>query len=164
MYITFDEYSELYDTIDEKLFNRLAFDASRMMDFQTTGIDGVRKLREAFPQNEDDVRAVKHCAAKVVNLLHQIHEAEVSSTAARGYEATEQGVRGKIITSVSAGNESISYSAKSSAETVVDKAVSDIAFRDSLVAGLIWKGLSGVSDANGVGLLYMGKYPGRCRC
>jgi hypothetical protein len=45
--------------------------------------------------------------------------------------------------------------------SVIDKAVADKSVRNKLVADTIRGGLSGVKDANGVNLLYMGKYPGR---
>ena len=38
MYITQEEYTQMYDDMDEKLFNRLYFDACRVMDIHTTGI------------------------------------------------------------------------------------------------------------------------------
>ena len=100
MYITLEEYTQLYENIEEKLFNRLCFDACRVMDIYTTGIDNVKKLKLYFPTDEDDVTAVKHCAAKLVNLLMQIHKAEES--AAGAYESAEMGIRGKYISSITA--------------------------------------------------------------
>lgn len=158
MYITFSEYSELYDPIDGKLFNRLSYEAGRLMDNHTTGIDGVKKLKVAMPVDSDAMEAVKRCAAAVTNLLYRINEAESAS----GYELSDQGRRGKVITHVTAGNESISYS--SGASTDVDKAVLDLPTRDSLIKATIREYLSGVTDANGVNLLFMGYYPRRCLC
>lgn len=164
MYITFEEYSQLYDPMDEKLFNRLAFDACRVMDIHTTGIDNVKKLKNYSPTDEDDAAAVKRCAAKLVNFLHQVHQAELSALESRGYESTEQGMRGKVISSVSAGNESISYVTGNSSATAIDAAVKDKTVRDSLIGNIVWEYLSGVEDANGVNLLFMGKYPRRAKC
>lgn len=158
MYITLEEYSQLYDTMDEKAFKRLCFDACRVMDIHTTGADNVKKLRVFFPTDEYDAAAVKNCAAKIINILKQIQLAEESSAAS--YEESEMGIRGKYITSISAGNESITYSAASGGSTAVDKAVMDRSQRDKLLADMVREGLSGVSDANGVSLLYMGRYPG----
>lgn len=161
MYITFDQFTTLYDPIDEKLFNRLAFDACRMIDNHTTGIDGVRKLQVAFPTDEYAVAAVMHCAGNIVNLLHQIHEAEQTAAVARGYTETAQGLQRKIISRIEAGNEAISYSETKLSNSSVDAAVADKSVRDALITSTIKEYLSGVTDANGVNLLYMGPYPRR---
>ena len=162
MYITFDDYKQLYDPIEERVFNLLVYDACRMMDIHTTGIDNVKKLQVYFPADEYAVQAVRRCAAKLVNFLNQVREAEMAASIGRGYEATEQGVRGKVITSVTAGNESISYSTGGGSDlTSAELAVKDKTVRDKLVAGIIWESLSGIEDANGVNLLFMGRYPRR---
>lgn len=158
MYITYSEYTDLYDPLDEKLFNRLAFDACRYIDRHTTGVDGVKKLKTAFPTDEDSAISVRHCAAKLVNLLLQIQEAENSASVGRGYTQTENGLQGKVVSSVSAGNESVSFSTGSQA-TAIDTAISDLPARDNLISRTIREYLSGVTDANGVNLLFMGVYP-----
>ena len=164
MYITLEFYTQLYDTIDEKVFNRLCFDACRVMDIHTTGIDNVKKLKHFFPTDSDAVSAVQHCAAKLTNLLVQIHEAEAASAVGRGYTETAQGLQRKIISRVESGNEAISYSEVKNTDSTIDAAVADKTVRDKLLADTIWEYLSGVEDANGVNLLFMGKYPRRCLC
>lgn len=159
MYITFEEYTQMYDAIDEKVFNRLCFDACRVMDVHTTGIDNVKKLKQFFPEDEDSAQSVKHCAAKLVNLMDQIREAEVIAAIGRGYTETEQGFQRRIISRVESGNEAISYSEAKGSSTTIDAAVADKKVRDKMMAEIIWEGLSGVEDANGVNLLYMGRYP-----
>lgn len=134
-------------------FNRFSVEATRKLDYYTTGADGVKKLRHAFPVDADDARAVKLCGCKMVHLMAQMEFAEKSL----GYEATENGIRGKIISSVSAGNESISYTVGNA--TMIDKALSDPAVKNRLFRDTIREYLSGVTDANGVNLLYMGVYP-----
>lgn len=159
-YITFGEYSALYDPMEESLFNRLAFDAFRIMDIHTTGIDNIKKLKTYFPTDEDDAEAVKHCAAKLIYTLNQINQAEVTALESRGYESTDQGMRGKVISSMSSGSESISYTTGGNASaTVYDAAAKDKTARDKLLAEIVWEYLSGIPDANGVGLLFMGMYP-----
>lgn len=162
MYITFNEYCELYEPIEEKAFNRLAFEACRAMDDHTTGVDGVKKLKIAFPTDEDSKEAVSRCAAKILNLLHQIQEAEAAASAARGYTETEQGLQRKIISRVESGNEAISYSETKLANSTIDAAVADRSVRDELISSVVREHLSGIADANGVSLLYMGRYPVRC--
>lgn len=160
-YIRQDYYKGIYGEIPEADFARYSWEACRKLDALTTGIDGVKKLKIAFPTDEDDAEIVKRCACQLVSLLAQIDAAEKEAAAVRGYEATDQGLRGKVISSVSAGNESISYSVKASAETDIDKAVTDPVFREKLLADTVKDYLSGVTDANGVNLLYMGAYPRR---
>ena len=159
MYLTFDEYTALYSPIEETVFNRLAYDACRCIDRYTTGIDGVKKLKTAFPMDEDFAQAVKYCTAKIINTLFQIQEAEESASMGRGYTKTENGLQGKVVSSVSAGNESISFSSANAGASVIDKAVSDLPTRESLIKSIVREYLSGVQDANGVNLLYMGVYP-----
>lgn len=159
MYITYSEYTALYGTIEDKVFELLAFDACRYLDRLTTGADGVKKLKVAFPTDEDDSTAVKRCTAEIVNLLSQIREAELSASAGRGYAQTDNGLQGKVISSISAGNESISFFSTGSAKTVIDNAVADPTAKDQLIYDTVRRYLSGVADANGVNLLYMGRYP-----
>ena len=158
MYISYEEYKTLYDDIEEKLFNRLAYDACREIDRLTAGADGVKKLRAYFPSDADAVDAVKRCAAHVTNFLAQIHEAEKSASMGRGLTQTANGLQGKIISSVSAGNESISYST-GAGKTAVDVAVADPETKENMIRNVVRKYLSGVADANGVNLLYLGRYP-----
>lgn len=66
----------------------------------------------------------------------------------------------KIVTSVSSGSESISYAAAGSAarNTLVDTVLTDKTAQNRLFSDTIRDYLSGVQDANGVNLLFMGKY------
>lgn len=161
MYITYEEYLKwFYQLLDVVVFNRLAHEASRVMDKYTTGIDGVRKLRDHFPTDEADAEAVKFTASQLVDFLHQCHEAEQTAATGRGYTETDNGIRGKVISSVSAGNESISYTTGSTTTaTVVDEAVKDKSTKDKILFQMVRDGLTGVADCNGVNLLYLGVYP-----
>lgn len=164
MYITFEEYNQLYDQMDEKLFNNLAFDACRVMDIHTTGIDNVAKLRQYSPTDEYDIMVVKRCAAIIIHLMKQIQEAEAAAAISRGYTETEQGLQRRIISRVESGNEAISYSDAKLSNTYIDEAVSDKSVRDKLFADTVLEYLNGVRDRNGVNLLYMGSYPRRRSC
>lgn len=157
MYITYNEYTALYDPIEEKVFNLLAYDACRHIDRHTTGIDGVKKLKIAFPTDEDSAEAVKRCAARITNLLVQLMEAEKSASMGRGYAEADNVLRGKVISSISSGSESISYSMTK--DTSIDKAAADQGEASKLICATIRDYLSGVTDANGINLLYMGRYP-----
>lgn len=164
MYVSLEDYKTLYDAIDERTFNNLSYEACRVMDVHTTGIDNVKKLKRFFPTDDDSAEAVKRCAAKLVNTLYQIQQAEVSAAMGRGYTQTEQGLRRQIISRVEAGNEAISYSETKNTNTEIDAAVADRTARDKLLAGIVWDYLRGIEDANGVNLLYMGMYPRRYLC
>ena len=158
-YIRIDFYKNLFDEIPESDFNRLSWEACRLLDIHTTGLDGVKKLKTAFPTDEDDAEAVKMCACKVVNILYQIQQAEAVAAQASGYTVTEQGLQRKIISRIEAGNEAISFSETKNTSTAIDSAVADKTVRDNLISNTIREYLSGVADANGVNLLYMGRYP-----
>ena len=158
-YIRIDYYKGIYGDISEPEFSNLAWEASRILDVHTTGIDNVKKLKSYFPTDEDDAELVKRCTAKLVHFLHQVQTAELAAMESRGYESTEQGMRGKVISSVSAGNESITYANGISVSTDIDAAVKNKTTRDRMSAEIVWEYLAGVTDDNGVNLLYMGRYP-----
>lgn len=161
-YIRKDYYEGLYGTIPDADFTRLSWEACRYVDIHTTGIDNVKKLKLYFPTDEDNAEAVKRCVSSIVHFLHQVSQAEIASLSASGFEATEQGMRGKVISSVSSGNESISYATGSTSQaTAIDAAVKDKTVRESMIGNIVWEYLSGVEDANGVNLLFMGRYPRR---
>lgn len=153
-YVDFPYYVGLYGDIPSAAFNRLVWDAEQAIDNATTGVDGARKLRIAFPTDKNDTERVKRCVCKLVNLMYRVENAEQSASRV----ATDNGLRGGIISSVSAGNESISYA--TGGATMVEKAVSDRSVLDRSMRDTIRECLSGVPDANGVNLLYMGAYPG----
>lgn len=154
-YVTFVYFNGLYpDNVTEAEFSSLEWAARRIVDAHTTGIDNVRKLRTAFPVDEDDAEAVKRCMCRLIKLLHDIEAAEKS----RGLVQREDGtVTSGVVSSVSSGAESISYAA--SGGTAIDAAVGDISTRNRLLSQTVRQMLSGVADANGVNLLYMGRYP-----
>lgn len=164
-YIDYEYYKSLYGerAISEADFNRLSWDAYRKLDIATTGVDNVKKLKVAFPTNEDDAESVKRCICKLIEVAKSIEQAEETARNAQGYITRSDGaLQGKVVSSVSAGNESISYSAGSNSTiTVLDAAVADIEVRERLYKDTITEYLSGIADANGVNLLYMGRYP--CR-
>lgn len=159
MYITIEEYAALYGDIDAAVFNRLSFHACRTIDRYTTGYDNVKKLKVAFPTDADAAEAVRQCAAALVNFLFQIHEAEQSASMGRGFVETESGLQGKVVSSVTSGAESVSYTSIQHQKSVIDSAVADFAVRDKIMRDTVREYLAGVTDANGVNLLYMGVYP-----
>lgn len=140
-YVEFDFFHKLHNEISEEEFTALEWDARRVLDTHTTGVDNVKKLRIAYPTNEEDAEAVKRCMCKVIKLMHDINVAEATG----------------VISSVSSGSETISYAANCG--TVIGAAVADLDERNRLFSKTVRDALSGVADANGVCLLYMGRYP-----
>lgn len=157
MYVEYEFYTSLYgaDAIKEAEFNRLSWEACKKVDYHTTGVDGLKKLKHFFPVYEEDAEAVKRCVCKLIDTMQKMQIAENAS----GYVTREDGtIQGKLVSSVSAGNESISYSVGKNA---INIAASDSAAREKLYMDIITEYLSGVTDSNGVNLLYMGVYPRR---
>ena len=147
-YITKNRYVELYGDIDSFEFERLSFDASRLMDKMTTGIDNVKKLKTAMPTDEDDAEAVMMCCAKLISLMQTIEAMD-------GAVIREDGtVISKTVSSISSGSESMSFGSNS-----ISAAASDPTARKALLADTVRAYLGGLTDSNGVNLLYMGRYP-----
>lgn len=161
MYVDYEFYNGLYgnEGVDATVFNRLSWEACKKVDFHTTGVDGVKKLKHFFPVDEEDAESVKRCVCKLINIMHQIAQAEEEERNAQGYVVKEDGtIQGKVISSVSSGSESVNYSIGKIA-TQVSKAVSDASEREKIYRDIVKEYLSGVTDSNGVSLLYMGEYP-----
>ena len=157
MYATLETYTSLYGEITETEFNRFGLEADRVMDMYTTGIDNVKKLKIAFPAAEDS--NIQACACAIINVLKQISDVETSQASARGYTEGINGLQGKVVSSQSAGNESVSYGTAERDLTAIDKAVGDTQQRNKLIMDIVKHWLSGITDANGVNLFYMGPYP-----
>ena len=163
-YIDYEYYKSLFGekTIPEADFNRLVWDSCKKIDNATTGVDNVKKLKIAFPTDEDDAEAVKRCVCELLSITYKIEQAETRVEASQGYITLEDGtVMSKQVASKSAGNESISYvtSSNTGTATLIDKCLADKEAQKQLYSDTIRDYLSGVADANGVSLLYMGMYP-----
>ena len=143
---------------EERLFNRLSWEACRRIDTLT-----LNKLKFAFPTDEKDAETVKRCICKLIDIAAQIEAANKRVSEGQGYTTDESGVlRGKVVSSVSSGSESISYTAKAEAgSTLIDVVLSDKSAQDRLYRDTVREYLAFVSDANGVNLLFAGPYPGK---
>ena len=160
-YVTYDYYKSIYgeDSMPETDFNRLSWEACRKVDTLT-----LNKLKFAFPTNEDDAEAVRRCVCKLIEIAGQIEAANKRVTEGQGYITDESGaLRGKVVSSVSSGSESISYTAKAEGgSTLIDAVLSDKAAQERLYRDTVREYLSLVPDSNGVNLLYAGiPYPRR---
>ena len=163
-YVDYEYYKNLYGkkAMEQSDFERIGWDAEREIDKATSGVDNVRKLKVAFPVNEEDAEAVKRCVCALVEFLKQIEDAERNANSVGQYtERADGSLQGKVVGSVSAGNESISYAVGKSADTAISNAIKDLQSRDMAVYQFITSRLIGVSDANRVSLLFGGRYPYR---
>lgn len=154
-FITKEVYDSLYGEISGTEFDHLSFKANRILAEHTTGVDGFEKLIHATPTDEDTLTALKYCAAEIINTLHQIATIEKAGAMVSRADGT---MAPAVVASVSSGSESITYSTNGSS-TAVSAAVSDFKARTALFSGILRNYLSGMKDANGVNLLYMGAYP-----
>lgn len=157
-YVDYDFYKNLYgeNAMPQSDFDRLSWEAQKRIDNLTFG-----KLKFAFPTDEYDAEAVKRCACKLVEIAYEIDSTNKRVNDGKGYVEDENGIHSKVISSVSSGSESISYTAKTeSGSTIIDAVLSDKAAQDKLYADTVKEYLAGVPDANGVNLLYAGiPYP-----
>lgn len=145
MYVDYEFYKTLYGTtVDETVFNRLIWNAEKLVKNAVTGVDGRCKLDFAFPDVAYDAEAVKRCECALVDIMAKIEKAE---TEAEG---------NKTVKSVSAGNESISYDTGSG---LIGKVLSNKSAQARLYADTINEYLRCTKDKNGVNLLFGGAYP-----
>lgn len=162
MYVDYEYYKSLYGekALAEADFRRLLWDAEREIDKATSGVDGVRKLQVAFPTNDYDAEAVKRCVVELVSFLYKLEEAENNANSVGQYtERADGSLQGKVVSAVSAGNESISYAVGKSSNTAISTAIQSVKDRDLVVYEFIASRLRGIADANGINLLYNGPYP-----
>ena len=150
MYADYEYYQTEYGgkmSADE--YKRFGRRAERRID----GITG-NKLQFAFPTNERDVEAVKDCVCELVDFLYQVDSYNQSAMESMGTVAQADGtVKGKVITSISSGSESIGLSTGSSVKTSASKAAESEEDLDKQVYKKVKTALSGVYDANRVRML-----------
>lgn len=157
VYITSEQYASYYpdDAIPAADFGRYARQASRLMDNQTTGVDGVAKLT-AHPPTGDNAEQVIFCAAVLVHTISKVEEQETAAGLVKQADGTYQG---GTVASRSAGNESISYATGNKSGSAIATAAGDVDARATLYSQIVAENLRGVKDCNGVNLLYLGVYP-----
>lgn len=158
MYADFSYYTTVYRGMvitsedDFKVFERRA---ERYVDAAT-----LDKLTFAFPDQEKDAYAVKDCICELTSFLYQVDKYTRDIMTNTGVVETDEGyVRGKVAKSVTSGTESVSFSETGDAKTVVMESAKDKKVCDVACYSMIRSNLVGVSDRNGVRLLYSGPYP-----
>lgn len=134
-------------------FGRLARRAGRIMDVATR-----ERLRHAFPEDEYTVTAVKDCQCALIEFLYQVEQYQNFAMQSNGVVTDEQGVvRGKIVSSITSGSESVGYSTggNSISTSAADAAKSEQKFNES-TNRTIRSYLSGLKDSHGHNLLFSG--------
>ena len=155
MYADFVYYTEKYSgkllkTAED--FNHYGRKAGRRIDV-ITGF----KLQSAFPTNENHAEAVKDCFCELVEFLYQVDQYQTAAVESAGVVQQSDGtVKGKVITSISSGSESISYSAGGSVKSSIAAAAEDKGRADREIYRIVYDGLSMIPDDRGINLLYAG--------
>lgn len=158
-YATYNDYVQFFGD-DSIPFERFSYEAERYIDNVTTGVDGVRKLKEFFPTDRDDIKAVVYAVCALAHAMYNIEKADENALSARGFTARADGVVvGNVVTSMSSGSESMSFSTGNTVNSALVNASTDTAARKAYYSDVVQRHLGGVRDANGVPLLYMGVYP-----
>lgn len=148
------EYGGKMSADDYKRFGRRAED---YLDTLTGG-----KLDFAFPANEKSAGKVKRCLCVFAEFIQRVDAYQQMAYDSMGTVAQADGsMRGRVVTSISSGSESMGFSATASFGTDVENAAKS---EEGMQAELYAKAkpiIGGVPDANGVNLLYAGAYPKR---
>ncbi|MCM1385247.1 MAG: hypothetical protein NC243_11990, partial [Lachnoclostridium sp.] len=91
----------------------------------------------------------------------QIDQYNAAAMESMGTVAQADGtVKGKVITSMASGSESVGYSTGGNFDkTDVMKAAGDREYKENVEYRIAKENIGGVPDANGVNLLFSGEYP-----
>lgn len=161
-YADFEFYTTTYhgNVVPESDFDRIADRASDFLDVITFG-----RLIDGLPDDERGKTKVQKAVCAVCDKLYQLEQADKQAlSAAAGGTSSDGsgGVTSGVITSRSAGSESISYASPSEmangAKTwsAVYQAAGDEEATNKLLYGAAKLYLTGVRDNKGVLLLYAG--------
>lgn len=142
-YADYEFYTNEYhgDTIAEADFPKWSDRASRQMDVYT-----FRRLLSAYPTDEYTDKQIKLCMCELAEKMMETDKYLKASA------LTEDG-HAAVVKSVSAGSESITYA---TGETVYANVVKDDRSRKAFYRVTLTEYLNGLTDANGVCLLYAG--------
>ena len=151
-YCDYDFYTNKYlgNVITEADFPRLSERASEKLDRLTFDRLSISEDGTIETLDEKTSTRVKKAVCKIAEILNDIDVYEKSSRELAGFEQTENGQRGKVITSVSSGSESISYSVKETSNSIVGAVLTDKKAQERLFYDIAVEYLSGT------GLLYAG--------
>ena len=162
-YADYEFYTTSYfgSVVPETDFPRLAERASDFIDTMTFG-----RLVDGLPTNERSQKRIKKAVCSLAELMYQIELAEknAANAAASGTSTTigSGGSTTGIVTSVSSGNESISYAtpqqigASAKEWSAVYAAAGDVQKTNDLLLKTALPLLMGVRTDDGIPVLYAG--------
>nr|UVM86687.1 MAG: protein of unknown function DUF3199 [Bacteriophage sp.] len=160
-YTTFTFYEQIYhgNVVPAEDFDRIADRASDFLD--TITFD---RLADGLPSDEKAATRVQKAVCAVCDKLYQLELADkqAMSAAAGGTSSGGPGAAEGVVTSRSAGSESISYASPSEmangakAWSAVYQAAGDAQETNKLLADAAMLYLAGVKNDDGVPLLYAG--------
>lgn len=142
-YADYEFYKNEYygDTIAESDFPKWADRASRQIDVFT-----FKRLLSAYPEDEYTDKQIKLCMCDLAEKMMETDKyLKASALNEDGHAAT--------VKSVSAGSESITYA---TGETVYASVIKDERSRTAFYRVTLTEYLNGLTDANGICLLYAG--------
>lgn len=142
-YADYEFYKNEYfgDTIAESDFPKWADRASRQIDVFT-----FRRLLSAYPPDEYTDKQIKLCMCELAEKMMETDKYLKASALNEEGHAT-------AVKSVSAGSESITYA---TGETVYASVIKDERSRIAFYRVTLTEYLNGLTDANGICLLYVG--------
>lgn len=145
-YCDYEFYTTEYfgNQIAEADFPRLIDRASDKLDFITMG--NIKR----YSVDEEIEKKVKKSACSLAEILNEIETYEKASRESVGFEQTENGMKGKVITSMSSGSESVSFSTTGVNNSLVGAVLTDKTAQNKLFYDTVRDYLSGT------GLLYAG--------
>lgn len=141
------------DTVPESDFLKYAERASDRIDQYTFD-----RLVDGLPDDERVKTKVQKAVCAVADTMYQIDQIKKASMDTIGTIQREDGtVVNKAVSSVSSGNESISYATGSNISiNVYDQASMDKKVENALLLNVATEYLAGVTNDNGICLLYAG--------
>lgn len=160
--------SQYFYTIYPELASTNAYEhhglmTDRVMDTVTSGVDGVKKLRIAFPTDETDAEMVRRVWCELCYTAYMVTSQRAALATASQVHDLGNGVSvAGLVTSISSGGESMSFSGGANAvQSEYLKAAQTPGGELQLMRSIAREQLAGLTDANGVNLLFGGVYPHR---
>ena len=148
-YVNYKYYKSIYseDSMPETDFNRLLWKAEKYLDKFT-----LNKLKFAFPTEKSAIKDVHMCMIEVITKLYQVDQYQKSVMEGIGYAKESDGtLKGKVITSISSGSESMGFSAGgNSVNTEIGELAKDSRKLESSIYLIIRNFLDFTQDSNGI--------------
>lgn len=131
MFADYAFYKDKYygNVISEEDFPRLSERASDKLDYIC-----MNRISERFSEFDETLLAkVKKAVCRLAEVMKDIEDAEKAYRDSVGFETVNGAMRGKTISSISAGAESITYSNASAQTSMVAATLTDKKAQDSLM-------------------------------